>query len=224
MYFTTKLSSINKRDLMADRRRSTTKDKWKEKSWYTIVAPSYFGEKEIGLSPSADPKYMIDRTIAVPVSTFTGNFKKASSMVLFKVDNCEGKRCTTKFIGHEVSDDTIRRMVRRRRERMDIVTDVKTKDFYNMAVKLVLVADQKLTGTKRSEIRHSVVNYVIGKAAEMDLGTFANYIIGDDVYGDLVNSLKEVYPIRKIEIRKTEIGNREVPETPEQEPVEAVPN
>ena len=33
---------------MADRRRSTTKDKWKEKSWYTIVAPSYFGEKEIG--------------------------------------------------------------------------------------------------------------------------------------------------------------------------------
>ena len=212
------------RDLMADRRRSTTKDKWKEKSWYTIVAPAYFGEKEIGLSPSADPKYMIDRTIAVPVSTFTGNFKKASSMVLFKVDNCEGKRCTTKFIGHEVSDDTIRRMVRRRRERMDIVTDVKTKDFYNIAVKLVLVADQKLTGTKRSEIRHSVVNYVIGKAAEMDLGTFANYIIGDDVYGDLVNSLKEVYPIRKIEIRKTEIGNREVTETPEQEPVEAVPN
>ncbi len=209
---------------MADRRRSTTKDKWKEKSWYTIVAPSYFGEKEIGLSPSSDPKYMIGRTIAVPVSTFTGNFKKASSMVLFQVDNCEGKRCTTKFIGHEVSDDTIRRMIRRRRERMDIVTDVKTKDFFNVAVKLVLVADQKLTGTKRSEIRYSVVNFVVNKAAEMDLAAFANYIIGDDVYGDLVNSLKEVYPIRKIEIRKTEIGKREVPETSNQEPAEAVPN
>ncbi|HII81964.1 MAG TPA: 30S ribosomal protein S3ae [Ferroplasma sp.] len=210
---------------MADRRRSTTKDKWKEKSWYTIVAPSYFGEKEIGLSPSADPKYMINRTIAVPVSTFTGNFKKASSMVLFQVDNCEGKRCTTKFIGHEVSDDTIRRMVRRRRERMDIVTDVKTSDLYNIAVKLVLVADQKLTGTKRSEVRATVVDYIVKKAKEMDLGAFANYIIGDDVYGDLVNSIKDVYPIRKIEVRKTEIGKRdEMPTNMEQEPVEALPN
>jgi len=207
---------------MADRRRSTIKDKWKEKSWYTIVAPSYFGEKEIGLSPSADPKYMINRTIAVPVSTFTGNFKKASSMVLFQIDNCEGKKCTTKFIGHEVSDDTIRRMVRRRRERLDIVTDVKTSDFYNIAVKLVLVADQKLTGTKRSEIRSNVVDFMGKKAAEMDLGAFANYIIGDDVYGDFVSSLKDVYPIRKIEVRKTEIGKRD--EMPANEPVEAVPN
>jgi small subunit ribosomal protein S3Ae len=210
---------------MADKRRSTTKDKWKEKSWYTIVAPSYFGEKEIGLSPSADPKYMINRTIAVPVSTFTGNFKKASSMVLFQVDRCEGKRCTTKFIGHEVSDDTIRRMVRRRRERLDIVINVKTSDLYNIAVKLVLVADQKLTGTKRSEVRSSIVDYITKRSLEMDIGTFANYIIGDDVYGDLVNCLKDVYPIKKIEVRKTEIGKREeAPENIEQEPIEAVPN
>ncbi|WP_337859988.1 30S ribosomal protein S3ae [Ferroplasma sp.] len=210
---------------MADRRRSTTKDKWKEKSWYTIVAPSYFGEKEIGLSPSADPKNMVNRTIAVPVSTFTNNFKKASSMVLFQIDRCEGKRCTTKFIGHEVNDDTIRRMVRRRRERLDIVIDVKTSDLYNIAVKLVLVADQKLTGTKRSEIRSNMLDYTVKKVAEMDLGTFANYIIGDDVYGDLVNSLKDVYPIRKIEVRKTEIRSQaEAPNNLEQEPAEAVPN
>ena len=209
---------------MADKRKGNVKDKWKEKSWYTIVAPSYFGEKEIGLSPSADPKYMINRTIAVPVSTFTGNFKKASSMVLFQIDNCEGKRCTTKFIGHEVSDDTIRRMVRRRRERLDIVTDVKTSDLYNVAVKLVLVADQKLTGTKRSEIRSTAVDYILNKAKEMDLGTFANYVIGDAVYGDFVNSLKDVYPIKKIEVRKTEIGKRDEVPDKEQEPVEAVPN
>ncbi|MEM0140268.1 MAG: 30S ribosomal protein S3ae [Ferroplasma sp.] len=209
---------------MADKRRSGAKDKWKEKSWYTIVAPSYFGEKEIGLSPSADPKNMLNRTIAVPVSTFTGNFKKASSMAIFHIDNCEGKRCTTVFSGHEVSDDTIRRMVRRRRERLDIVTNVKTSDLYDIAVKLVLVADQKLTGAKRAEIRYAVVNYMKQKSSEMDIGAFANYIIGDDVYGDLVNSLKDVYPIRKIEVRKTEVGARAIPPEEPAETVEAVSN
>jgi ribosomal protein S3AE len=39
-----------------------------------------------------------------------------------------------------------------------------------------------------------------------------------------VNSLKDVYPIRKIEIRKTEIGQREAPEANAQEPMEAVPS
>ncbi len=209
---------------MADKRRSGTKDKWKEKSWYTIVAPSYFGEKELGLSPSSDPKYMLNRTIAVPVSTFTGNFKKASSMVIFHVDKCEGKRCTTVFTGHEVSDDTIRRMVRRRRERIDIVTPVKTSDNYNIVVKVVLVADQKLTGTKRSEVRSTAVNYITGRALEMDIGSFANYIIGDDVYGDFVNALKDVYPIRKIEIRKTEVGKQEISAQEPPETVEAVSN
>ncbi len=36
---------------MVDKRKVNTKDKWKEKSWYTVVAPSYFGEKEIALRP-----------------------------------------------------------------------------------------------------------------------------------------------------------------------------
>ena len=224
MYFTNKLSSINKRDLMADRRRSTTKDKWKEKSWYTIVSPSYFGEKEIGLSPSSDPKYMIGRTIAVPVSTFTGNFKKASSMVLFKVDNCEGKRCTTKFIGHEVSDDTIRRMVRRRRERIDIITDIITKDLYKVAVKIVLVSDNKLTGTKRSEVRSSVVSFINSKSGDMNLSEFALYIIGDNIYGEIVDALKDIYPIRKIEIRRSEVFGKTLQSTANGQMAETVAN
>ena len=209
---------------MADKRKSSTKDKWKEKSWYTIVAPSYFGEKEIGLSPGSNPKYMVNRTIAVPVSDFTGNFKKSSSMVIFKVDDVIGKKCSTVFTGHEMSGDTVRRMVRRRKERIDIVTNIKTKDLYKIAVKLVLVADAKLTETKRIDIRNTIVNYVAQKSSTMDLGEFALYVIGDEVYNELVNSLKNVYPIRKIEIRKTEVLGKEAPEIVQHETEEPVSN
>ncbi len=209
---------------MADKRKSSTKDKWKEKSWYTIDAPSYFGEKEIGLSPSSDQKYLVNRTIAVPVSDFTGNFKKSSSMVIFKVSDVIGKKCSTVFTGYEVSEDTIRRMVRRRKERIDIITNIKTKDLYKVAVKLVLVADAKLTETKRIEIRNTIINYITEKISNMELGEFALYIIGDDVYNELVNSLKNVYPIRKIEIRKIEVLGKGSPEIAQPETEEPVSN
>ncbi len=209
---------------MVDKRKSSTKDKWKEKSWYTIVAPSYFGEKEIGLSPSSDPKYIVNRTIAVPISDFTGNFKKSSSMVIFKIDDVIGKKCSTVFIGHEVSEDTIRRMVRRRKERIDIITNIRTKDLYKIAVKFVLVADAKLTEAKRSEVRKTIKDYITQKSSTMELGEFALYVIGDEVYNELVNSLKNVYPIRKIEVRKTEVLGKEAPEIVQNEAEEPVSN
>ncbi len=209
---------------MADKRKGNVKDKWKEKSWYTVVAPSYFGEKEIALTPGADPKFIINRTIAVPISDFTGNFKKSASMALFKIDDCVGKKCTTTFIGHKVSDDTIRRMVRRRRERIDIITDVITKDLVKVVVKIVLVSDNKLTGTKRSEVRSSVVNFINSKSSDMNLSEFALYIIGDNIYGEIVEALKDIYPIRKIEIRRSEVLGKTVQPSIDEQIAETVAN
>ena len=210
--------------MAGERSNKRTKDKWKEKKWYRIMAPSQLGGKEIAMTVGTGPDSIKGRVVEIPISDFSGNFKKSNAKLEFKVLDCVGTKCSTIFVGHSVNDDYIRRMVRRRRERLDIVTDVKTSDLYNVAVKLVLVADQKLTGTKRSEIRSTAVDYILNKAKEMDLGTFANYVIGDAVYGDFVNSLKDVYPIKKIEVRKTEIGKRDEVPDKEQEPVEAVPN
>ncbi len=194
---------------MADRRKIGTKDKWKEKTWYTIVAPSFLGEKEIALSPAADAALMIGRKVEVPVSDFTGNFRKSSTMVIFKVKECVGKRCTTEFIGHKVSDDTIRRMVRRRKERIDIIMPSKTKDGYRLVIKIVLVSDSKLTANKRSEVRSKIIGFINEKCSSMALPELAQYIIGDNVYNDIVDTLKDVYPIKKIEIRKSEVLGRD---------------
>ncbi|AAT44109.1 30S ribosomal protein S3ae [Picrophilus oshimae] len=194
---------------MADRRKIGTKDKWKEKTWYTIVAPSFLGEREIALSPAADPSLMIGRKVEVPVSDFTGNFRKSSTMVIFRVKECTGKRCTTEFIGHKVSDDTIRRMVRRRKERIDIIMPSKTKDGYRLVIKIVLVSDSKLTANKRGEVRSKIIGFINERCGSMTLPELAQYIIGDNVYNDIVDTLKDVYPIKKIEIRKSEVLGRD---------------
>ncbi|MGC8608584.1 MAG: 30S ribosomal protein S3ae [Thermoplasmata archaeon] len=192
------------------------KEKWKEKVWYTVEAPSYLGSKEISVALGEDTQSMVNRIIEVPISDLTGNFKKSNEKAIFKIVSCEGTRCKTLFVGHYVGDDYIRRMIRRRKERIDIIKDVRTKDNFIITVKLVVVSDNKLTNTKKIEIRKILSEFILNKASEMPYSEFVRYVIGDDVYNDMVNTTKDTYPLRKIEVRKSELvsSGQETPETP----------
>ena len=211
-----------------DRAQKKGKDKWKEKNWYTINAPDYMGGKEISLSIGNSPEAMVGRKIEVPVSDFTGNFKRANAKMIFKVLSCQGSKCTSEFVGHSLSDDYIRRMVRRRKERLDIIKEVATSDKVNMVLKIVIVTDGKLNTSKRAEVRKTVEIFLVEKAATMAYGELAKYVIGDEIYGDIVNTTKDVYPIKKIEMRKSVLSRSstvpaQASSAVEQESVEPLP-
>lgn len=182
------------------------KDKWKEKSWYTILLPDFFGSKEIGSSPAMGPDSMVGRKIEVPVSDVTGNFKKGTSRLILKVKSCEGTNCRTELVGHYVSDDSIRRMVRRRKERIDSYVRATTVDNYSIVIKVVIVADQKLTSARRADLRLSVERFLTEKISKMSLGDAAIFLVGDEIYNEIQNSVKNIYPVKKVEIRKSEIS------------------
>ncbi|MEM3676203.1 MAG: 30S ribosomal protein S3ae [Thermoplasmataceae archaeon] len=209
-----------------ERAQKKGKDKWKEKQWFTLMAPDYLGGKELIMSLGSGPDSMVGRRIEVPVSDFTGNFKRSSAKIIFKVTSCQGSKCSTEFVGHAISDDYVRRMVRRRKERIDIIKSLETSDKSLVVVKIVIVTDGKLTGTKRIEIRNAVDQFLTDKLSPMSFGDFAKYIIGDDIYNDLVNATKDVYPLKKIEIRKSEVlGKQEVslqPPAPDEAHIEQV--
>ncbi|MHB8359661.1 MAG: 30S ribosomal protein S3ae [Thermoplasmataceae archaeon] len=180
------------------------RDKWKEKSWYTIMSPDYMGGKELTVSPSSDESSMIGRHIEVSIADLTGNFKKSNAKVIFRVDSCQGSKCSTTFIGHSISDDYIKRMVRRRKERIDIIKTFKLQDNFQVAVKIVVVTDGKLTNTKRLEIRNTISEFLKTRLENTAPADTAKYIIGDDIYSDIVQATKDVYPIKKLEVRKSE--------------------
>jgi small subunit ribosomal protein S3Ae len=187
-----------------DRAQKKSKDKWKEKTWYTILAPEYFGSKEIAVSLGSSPELMVDRNVEYSVSDLTGNLKKSNSKIVFRIVSCAGTKCSTAFVGHSVSDDYIKRMVRRRKERLDIVQTIYSADNSGMVCKLVIVTDGKLTNTKKLEIRKCAENFLQEKAKTLNYGDLVKYVIGDEIHNDLAEAAKNIYPIRKIEIRKTE--------------------
>lgn len=181
------------------------KDKWREKKWYSIMAPNQLGGKEIALSPAVNENELIGRKVEIPVSDFTGNFKKSNSKLIFQVTSCAGLKCSSSFAGHTVSDDYIRRMVRRRKERLDVITEIKTTDGFTMALKAVAVTDSKLTATKRAELREAMLSFINEKTSTMSFYEFARYVIGEEIYSDIVNAVKDIYPLKKIEVRRSQL-------------------
>ena len=124
------------------------KDKWKAKEWYKIHAPRMFNESEIGETPSADPEFVIGRTVEVTVQDLTGDFSKMHIKLKFKVTSVDGHDAKTAFIGHDLTSDYVRRLTRRRKTKTDHVVDIVTKDGFTYRIKTMSIADRRIQSSQ----------------------------------------------------------------------------
>jgi small subunit ribosomal protein S3Ae len=181
------------------------RDRWRSKVWYTIIAPDTFSSKELGMTPSNEPEKVIGRIAEATLYDLTGDFKKMHVKLYFKINRIQGTNAYTRFIGHDMTNDYIRRMVRRRRSRIDAIFPVQTADGYRMRVKVIAVPDKRLKTSIKSELRKKIVEYLTAKAMEMTFSEYVKYLLSDDVRRDLSKVMKPIYPVRRIEVRKSEV-------------------
>ena len=88
---------------------------------------------------------------------------------------------------------------------MDGVYDVTTKDGYLVRVKPMAIAEKRIQTSQQQAIRKVMNKVITENAINNTLGKF----IHNMVYGDLPNTIfkmcKPIYPIKRIEIRKSQI-------------------
>ncbi len=212
----------SKRDRTAARK---VRDKWRSKVWYTIIAPETFSSKELGMTPADDPEKVIGRVAESTLYDLTGNFKKMHVKLYFKINKVQGTNAHTRFIGHDMTTDYIRRMIRRRRSRIDAIFNVQTADGYRMRVKVLTVPDRRIKSSIKSEIRKKIQEFLTDKSGSMTFSEYVKYIISDDSTKDLAKALKPIYPVRRIEIRKSEVlhfPEEKIVELVQEEPEEEV--
>ncbi len=199
------------------------KDKWKAKEWYKIHAPKMFNEAEIGDTPSADPEYVIGRTVEVTVQDLTGDFSKMHIKLKFKVTETEGMDAKTAFIGHDLTSDYVRRLTRRRKTKTDHVVDFYTKDGFKYRVKTMSIADRRIQSSQEEGMRAIITETLTNMGKEMTLSEVVKAIISGSLSRDLAKACHVIIPIKRIEIRKSEVlefgeGEPEAVFSPEEMP------
>ena len=206
------------------------KDRWKSKEWYNIYSPVMFNKSEIGNTMGSDAQHILGRTLDATLHEITGDFSKIHIKLKFKINDVIGSDAYTRFIGHCLTSDYIRRLTRRKRSKMDAVFDVLTKDGYLVRVKPLAMTEHRIQSSQKT-LGDKMKEVVEGFAGENIMSEFVKGMVFGKLPVEIFRDCKKIYPMKRIEIRKSEILRapastpdegleEETPEEPGEEPVE----
>ncbi len=181
------------------------KDKWRQKKWYVVVAPGAFGNVEIGKTLSDDPQKLVGRVLETTLYNITEDFSLLHVKLHFKIIKIEGDKAHTTFIGHDLARDYLRSLVRRGSSRIDGMFNMTTKDGFKVRVGIIALSTVRTKSSQKHSIRHLMEDTVNKKSAQFLYDELAQQLVLGKIASEIYNAAKSVYPLRKIEVRKSEL-------------------
>jgi small subunit ribosomal protein S3Ae len=181
------------------------RDKWRSKSWYTVLAPSYFGSVELGSVPADEPDKIIGRVIDATLYDVTNDFAHQYLKMYFQITEIDGKTAKTTFKGHEYSRDYLRSLVRRRTTKIDALLNVTTKDGYKLRIAISAFSLSRIRTSQEKQIRTIMDKIIKEKSSTLTLDQFAQEMVLGKIASDIYNEAKKIVPLRHIGIRKSKL-------------------
>jgi len=183
----------------------TKTEGWKAKSWYNLVAPEMFGKANIGETVADVPEKLIGRVIEITLGELTNDLSKQNIKLILKVDSVGGDSAYTKFTGHQLTQDYLRSLIKRSTSNIETNVSVKTKDGYTVRVKPSCYTIKRARANQVKAIRSIMNSVITSRAREMDMEQFVQEIVTGKLSASIYHDVKPIYPLRRVEVRKTEI-------------------
>lgn len=183
----------------------TKTEGWKAKQWYNLVAPEMFGKANIGETVADVPEKLIGRVIEVTLGELTNDLSKQNIKLLLKVDSVGGDSAYTKFTGHQLTQDYLRSLIKRSTSNIETNVSVLTKDGYTVRVKPSCYTIKRARANQVKAIRSIMNNVITSRAREMNMEQFVQEIVTGKLSASIYHDVKPIYPLRRVEVRKTEI-------------------
>lgn len=181
------------------------KDKWKAKQWYTIQAPRMFNAVPVAETLAEEAEHLEGRVAEATMQDLTGDISKMHIKCYFKITGVTGTSCQTRFVGHELTNDYIRRLTRRKHSKIDGVYDVTTKDGFVIRVKPMAITEKRAQSQQESQIRHRSQEVVQQVASGKTMAEFVRDLINGELSGAIYKACKPIYPLKRVEMRKSEV-------------------
>ncbi len=194
------------------------RDKWKLKSWVTVLASPSFGNAPIAKVPLTDLEKGGGRVIETTLYDILKQDPQHYSFKLFfQLDKVEGETAQTVFKGHEYSREFLRSLIRRGSSMSDLIKDYRTKDGYTVRVYCIALSQGKMNSSKKHDLRLIMDRVIRDRAASLTYDQFTQELVLQKVASDVYNEAKKVTHLRHVGVRKSKLLSR-----PEQRKTEQV--
>jgi len=211
---------------MAKARARTTarkvKDRWKAKTWYNVIAPPAFDNVTIADTLSDSPDSLINRVTEVSLQDLTNDFRRSHIKLYFKINKIEETNAHTQFTALTLTSDYLRRMIRRRRSKIEGVYDVTTRDGANVRVKPFATTDKRIQNSQKKGVRDAMKQTIYDQAKTTTLAEFVKNILDGKLGSDIYKSCKKLYPVKRVEIYRAEVISHPTIKVEEKKPKKEV--
>ncbi len=178
---------------------------WKAKSWFKVHVPDNLGKAYIGDTIANDAESVVGRIMTATLGEIVNDYAKQHVKMSFKIQTVTGDAAYTEFVGHEVTRDYLRSLVKRRSSRIDTIVQVTTKDNKKVRLTICTYTFARANLSQEHAIRNAIVQAVAVQAQAWDLTTLLNGIVSGEISRDLFKAVKTIYPTRRVEVIKSKV-------------------
>lgn len=186
------------------------KAKIKKKRWIQVLSPSLFSNEIIGGIPVVEPKSLIGRTITINLMNFTRDMKKQNTSIEFVITGVQGENAVTEIKGLYLNPTSIRRLVRRGKEKVGLSIVCRTSDGKKIRIMPLAIPYGKVKGSIATKIRKNTSNYLASYIAKTTFENVVKDMITGSLQRELKGALKKVFPVRILEIAKLHTESKAV--------------
>jgi len=179
--------------------------KIKKKKWIQVVSPTLFRNEPVGEIPVVDPQSLIGRTVTVNMMSLTRDIKKQNTNIKLIITSIKGDKAVTSFYGYSLNPSSIKRLIRRGKEKTNLSIVCKTSDNKRIRIKPLMVPFSKVKGSVSTSFRREATNYLTAYAAKTTFENIIKDTMTSRLQRELKGALKKIYPVRIIEISKLHI-------------------
>lgn len=191
---------------MARQKTARVKDKWREKKWVTVLAPSAFNNVPIAYIPITNDANAIGRVIEVTLFDIVkGDPSQHQFKLYFQINKVDGETATTIFKRYEYAKEFLRSLVRRGSSLISFIGDYKTKDGNIFRIKIIALTQKKLNTSRKHALRLIARDVMSKTIPEMTIEQFIQATAFGKINSDIMAAVKKIIHVRHVGIEKSKI-------------------
>jgi small subunit ribosomal protein S3Ae len=179
---------------------------FKDKDWYTIIAPKSFNFKPIGEIIGMENN-ITGRTLETLLYDFTNKYGDVSLKLKFKVVqvNQEAKQAQSIFLGHSYTNDYVRSLIGRGSSKIQTIINLTTKDDYIYRLTIICTTISRARSSQQIIVRKIMREILREFAKTLNHEKFITGMIYSEFTNQIIRIAKTIYPLSNCSIIKCKL-------------------
>lgn len=191
-----------------------------KKEWYPIVAPKVFNNQIVGETLVGDASKAIGKKVPVNLSNLTGNMRKQNVQIDLSITSINDQKAQTDVIGYRIVPASMKRMVRRGKNKVETNIEATTSDGKNLHFKVIIITNKLTYLSVQTSLRRAAKENLQRILKKIKFDELVQGLTSNKLQIDLKKLLSKTYPTRICEVKQMKVIEKKKAWDAEEKPEE----